>query len=67
MVHPIDLTRVQQLLESGAQLVDVMSPGEYGRIHIQGAINLPIKQLNRQTVTKLDRERAIIVYCYDYQ
>ncbi len=68
MVRPIDLTQVQELLESGAQLVDVMSPAEYRRIHPQGAINLPIKKLSRQqAASTLDRERAIIVYCYDHQ
>lgn len=67
MVRPIDRIHVQQLLASGAQLVDVMSPAEYGRIHLQGAINLPLTRLNHQPAATLDQQRAVIVYCYDYQ
>lgn len=67
MVHIIDLENVQELLKSGAQLVDVMPPAEYRRIHPKGAINLPLKKLSQQAASTLDPDRAIIVYCYDYQ
>lgn len=67
MVREIDLDRVQELLKSGAQLVDVMPPAEYRRIHPKGAVNLPLKKLSQKAASTLDPERAIIVYCYDYQ
>lgn len=32
---------------------------------LPGAINLPLKELNRATAAQLDGERPVIVYCYD--
>jgi rhodanese-related sulfurtransferase len=58
---------VRQLLKEGAQLVEVLPREEYEEEHIAGAINIPLKQLNRQTAMQLDRSRPVIVYCHDYQ
>ncbi len=64
---PIAITRdeVRALLARGAQLVDVMSPAEYGEEHLPGAINLFIKTLDAASAAQLSRDRAVIVYCYD--
>jgi rhodanese-related sulfurtransferase len=58
---------VRQLLKEGAQLVEVLPREEYEEEHIAGAINIPLKELNRQTAMQLDRSRPVIVYCDDYQ
>jgi len=58
---------VRQLLKEGAQLVEVLPRDEYGEEHIAGAINIPLKELNRKTAMQLDRSRPVIVYCDDYQ
>jgi rhodanese-related sulfurtransferase len=58
---------VRQLLKEGAQLVEVLPREEYEEEHIAGAINIPLKELNRQTAMQLDRSRPVIVYCHDYQ
>ena len=58
---------VRQLLEEGAQLVEVLPHDEYEEEHITGAINIPLKELNRETAMQLDRSRPVIVYCDDYQ
>lgn len=63
----IDRLQLQQLLSQGAQLVEVLPPAEYAEAHLPGAINLPLKQLNRQTAAQLDRLRPVIVYCHDTQ
>ncbi|MBW3557292.1 MAG: rhodanese-like domain-containing protein [Actinobacteria bacterium] len=52
--------------EEGGQLVEVLPNREYEDEHLQGAINLPLKQLNKQTATRLDRERPVVTYCHDY-
>ncbi|MBA2510051.1 MAG: rhodanese-like domain-containing protein [Rubrobacteraceae bacterium] len=57
---------VRELLEEGAQLVDVLPPEEYGEAHLPGAINIPLKELNRETTEQLRRDEPVIVYCYDY-
>jgi rhodanese-related sulfurtransferase len=58
---------VQRLLGEGAQLVEVLPREEYEEEHIAGAINIPLKELNRETARQLDRGRPVIVYCQDYQ
>jgi rhodanese-related sulfurtransferase len=65
--RPIDRDGVRGLVAGGAQLVEVLPRPEYEEEHIAGAINLPLKELNRETARRLDRDRPVIVYCNDYQ
>jgi rhodanese-related sulfurtransferase len=58
---------VRALLEEGAQLVDVLPREEYEEEHLPGAINIPLKELDRQTTARLKRNAPVIVYCHDYQ
>ncbi len=58
---------VRRLLNEGAQLVEVLPREEYEEEHIAGAINIPLKELNRKTAMQLDRSRPVVVYCDDYQ
>jgi rhodanese-related sulfurtransferase len=67
MPTPIDRDRAQQLVEQGAQLVEVLSADEYEDEHLPGAINIPLKTLDASSVQRLERDRPVIVYCYDYQ
>ena len=54
---------VQRLIrEEAAQLVEVLPSQEYQDEHIEGAINLPLKRLNRETASHLDEARPVIVY-----
>jgi rhodanese-related sulfurtransferase len=48
-------------------VVEVLPPAEYEDEHLPGAINIPLKELDRQTTSRLDRGRPVIVYCYDSQ
>jgi len=63
----IDRHQLQDLVARGAQLVEALPAVDYAEAHLPGAINLPLKQLTRQTAAQLDRTRPIIVYCNDYQ
>jgi phage shock protein E len=65
MFESITYPRVRELLESGAQFVDVLSAREYREQHLPGAVNIPLKTLDAQTTARLDRGRAVVVYCYD--
>ncbi len=53
---------VQRLTGEGAQLVEVLPEPEYEQMHLAGAINIPLKSLNRETTAKLERDRPVIVY-----
>jgi len=61
----IDYARLRDLLETGAQLVEVLPVAEYAEEHLPGAINIPLKQLDRESAAQLDRRRAVVVYCWD--
>jgi rhodanese-related sulfurtransferase len=67
MPIPIDREGVRRLVAEGAQLVEVLPRPEYEEEHLPGAINMPLKELNRETAAQLDRDRPVIVYCNDYQ
>jgi rhodanese-related sulfurtransferase len=66
MTERIELPELQRLIGQQAQLVEVLPPAEYAEAHLPGAINIPLKQLDRHSAAELDRRRPIIVYCYDY-
>jgi rhodanese-related sulfurtransferase len=61
----IDLAQLQELLDGGGQLVEVLPAAEYADEHLPGAISLPLKQLDATTAARLDRSRPVIVYCWD--
>ncbi len=67
MPTPIERDDVQRLVAEGAQLVEVLPEDEYEDEHLPGAINIPLKRLDRETTRQLDRDRPLIGYCYDYQ
>ncbi len=68
MPTSIERHELQSLLrDEQGQLVEVLPPEEYDDEHLPGAINIPLKTLDRETTRQLDRERPVIVYCYDYQ
>jgi rhodanese-related sulfurtransferase len=65
MARTVDLRGVRELLERGAQLVEVLPAEEYDELHLPGAIHLPLKELDPQHAERLDRERPVVVYCWD--
>lgn len=68
MPTPIDRHELERLLaEEQVQLVEVLPVAEYAEEHLPGAINIPLKELDRETTRQLNRERPVVVYCHDYQ
>ena len=65
MATTVDRLRVQQLINKGAQLVEVLPAAEYADEHLPGAISIPLKELDRDRVRELDPDRPVVVYCYD--
>jgi len=65
-VSRVELPALQRLIDGGAQLVDALPEAEYRETHLPGAISIPIKALDADTTTVLDRARAVVVYCHDY-
>ncbi len=68
MPTPIDRDELQRLRrEEHAQLVEVLSADEFDDEHLPGAINISLKSLDRDSTASLDRQRPVIVYCYNHQ
>jgi rhodanese-related sulfurtransferase len=65
MPKTINRDEVRELLDRGAQLVEVLPIEEYDEDHLPGAINLPLRRIEGVAVTVLDRSRPVIVYCWD--
>jgi rhodanese-related sulfurtransferase len=65
MARSVDLQAVRELLERGAQLVEVLPREEYEELHLRGALSLPIKELDAEHAEQLDRQRPVAVYCWD--
>ena len=63
MVISIDRTELLRLIdEEDAQVVDVLPDREYSESHIPGAISLPLRHLNAETVSVLRRDKPVVVY-----
>jgi rhodanese-related sulfurtransferase len=68
MTTPIDRHELQRLLaDEHAQLVEVLPEAEFADEHLLGAINIPLKQLDRNSTTRLDRDHPVTVYYHDTQ
>ncbi len=67
MPTPITSDDVVRLVkEEDAQVVDVLPPREYEEEHLAGAISIPAKRLDRDSVAQLRSDRPVVVYCHDY-
>jgi rhodanese-related sulfurtransferase len=65
MPTEVDLPALDRLLVSGAQLVEVLPAKEFEEEHLPGAISIPLRKLDASTVAPLDRNQAVVVYCWD--
>lgn len=66
MPQHIERERVTELIKAGAQLVEVLPAAEYDEEHLPGAINIPLRKLDREAPERLDHARPVIVYCWDF-
>ncbi len=65
MPTSVDRMDVQRLVAGGARLVEVLPSEDYAPEHLPGAVNIPLKELDRNAVARLDRDDPIVVYCWD--
>jgi len=65
MATQITAGRVRELVEGGAQLLEVLPRPEFEEQRLPGAINVPLKELDAEAVAGLDRGLPLIVYCWD--
>ena len=65
MPKEIDRDGLRRMVAAGAQLVEVLPADEYAEDHLPGAISLPLRRIDAEALTVLDRNRPVIVYCWD--
>jgi rhodanese-related sulfurtransferase len=68
LLRQIDIEEVRRLVdEEQAQLVEVLSEASFRPLHLPGAINLPLRDMDDARASQLDANRPIVVYCYDHE
>ena len=60
----ISASDARTLIQSNPNLlvVDVRTPAEYGQVHLQGAVNIPLSDLPLR-ISSLDPNGPILLYC----
>ena len=58
----IDSAEAHALVAHGATLLDVRTPDEWAAGHIDGAVLIPVQELDAR-ITELPREHPVVVYC----
>jgi len=65
MATGIGLDRLRELIDHGAQVVEVLPEDDYAPAHLPGAVSLPLRELDEPRAAVLDRTRPVVVYCWD--
>ena len=57
---------VQRLIVDGAYLLEVREREGFDAERLPGAVSLPIKSLDRETIAHLDPNQPVITYCWEW-
>jgi rhodanese-related sulfurtransferase len=61
----IDRDAVQAMM-GRAQLVEVLEPDSYRELHLPGALNIPLHELDRRAPFELRTDAPIVAYRHDF-
>lgn len=53
---------LKQIINEGAFLVDVRSPGEFAAGNVKGSVNIPLETVSSQ-IAKFKNKKNILVFC----
>jgi rhodanese-related sulfurtransferase len=62
----VHLTRVRELVEQGAYILDVREEAEFAAGHLLHAVNIPLSQL-RSRLDEIPKDRPVYVHCRSSQ
>ncbi|MCL1601409.1 MAG: rhodanese-like domain-containing protein [Actinomycetia bacterium] len=62
MIVDINRRKLLELMDAGAQIVDVLPEREFTSGHIPGATNIPLKKLTAESTSVLRRDKPVVVY-----
>lgn len=58
-----NVAAAKEKIKMGALILDVRTAGEYQGGHVEGALNIPVQDLESRLGELKDKKRAIVVYC----
>ncbi len=64
--NPVELDEIEDMLAEGALLVDARNIDDYKAGHLEGAISLPLGEINTKIDSfrqRVNKEQALILYC----
>ena len=55
-----DTPDLKNIIDEGAFLVDVRSPGEFAEGHVKGSVNIPLDRVTMELVKFKDKKNIIV-------
>jgi rhodanese-related sulfurtransferase len=66
MAAGIGRSRVRELIEARAQIVEVLEVRQYRAAHLPGALHIPAWEMTAERAeAELAKDRPVVVYCFD--
>jgi len=62
-IFGVQSTNFKQLMEEGAIVIDVRTPGEFSAGHIEGSVNIPLNKLSHNLHKLKAKNKPIITCC----
>ncbi|HHB79835.1 MAG TPA: rhodanese-like domain-containing protein [Saprospiraceae bacterium] len=59
----MDDVNYKELVQNGAVLIDVRTPGEFAQGHVDNAINIPLQVIGQEVAKIKAFNKPVIVYC----
>jgi phage shock protein E len=59
----ISSQEARRLVQEGARLLDVRTPGEFAAGHLDGALNIPVQELGSSLKRVGSKDKPVVVYC----
>ncbi|SFC16068.1 NADPH-dependent 2,4-dienoyl-CoA reductase, sulfur reductase [Alkalibacterium subtropicum] len=62
----VPVTKVRELVENKAMIIDAREENEYAKSHIKGAVNIPLSQF-RDRLDEIPKDQPVYVHCRSSQ
>jgi rhodanese-related sulfurtransferase len=59
----VEGSEARRLVDQGARLVDVRTPEEFAAGHLDGAVNIPVQELDGRMAELEPKGEPIVLYC----
>jgi phage shock protein E len=62
-VNLISSSKAKELIKKGAIVIDVRTKTEWNIGHYKKALHIPVSEINEKNLSKLNKNKTIVVYC----